>query len=300
MNSLLYSIILELSAINTVTLTTSTGHQAHALFLHLIQQIDPALATRLHDEPDYRPFTVSPLMGAQECNGEMVLQAGHLYHLRLTFLDGGSLWQCLNTHMLGTAATTTLQIGPAAFCLHRLLSTSSSDPTGWAEWTTWQQLATTPACRTITMHLASPTAFSMGNRQFALFPEPLLLWESLMRTWNRYAPTALQIEKSSFREAISQSVSVQDYILQTMTLRFPGYIQRGCVGSCTYQIKATGNDAARLSALAAFARYAGIGYKTTMGMGQARAEWLRVYEQDGIDARSSGVASLSRASRSEK
>src|SRR5689334_21398352 len=62
-NAYIHSVVLELQATNTAALSATMGHQAHALFLNLIKQVDPALAERLHDEPNYRPFTVSPLSG---------------------------------------------------------------------------------------------------------------------------------------------------------------------------------------------------------------------------------------------
>ena len=76
MKSLLYSIILELGATDTTTIPATMGHQAHALFLDLVRQVDPALSPRLHDEPEYRPFTVSMLSGANIRNGKAFLQIG--------------------------------------------------------------------------------------------------------------------------------------------------------------------------------------------------------------------------------
>jgi hypothetical protein len=43
------------------------------------------------------------------------------------------------------------------------------------------------------------------------------------------------------------------------------------VGACNYIIDAPCDFASLLTTLAAFAQYAGVGYKTAMGMGQVRA-----------------------------
>jgi len=267
----LYSIILEISATRDATLPVTMGHQAHGLFLDLVRQIDPALSARLHDEPAYRPFTVSSLWGAEEHGSARVVQTGQVYRLRITLLDGGMLWQCLSSHFLA-AHELPLQLGEAAFTLRRILSTPALDSTGWAECTDWQTLATTVPYRSITMRFASPTAFSLVDRKFALFPEPILLWDSLMRSWNLYAPEVLKIEKQILRDFIKAYVSISDYSLRTTVLHFPKSPQKGFIGTCTYHIKGADNYGTQLSALAEFARYAGIGYKTTMGMGQARLE----------------------------
>ena len=271
----LYSVVLELSSITSCTIPASTGHQAHALFLDLIKQVDPALATRLHGEPNYRPFTVSSLNGAKVQNDMLFLRPDQLYRLRVTLLDGGVLWQSLSRCFLEVQPTT-LRLGSAEFKLNRMISTPTADTTGWAGFTDWHTLATTPSRRLITLCFASPTAFSLGERQFALFPEPILLWDSLMRVWNNYAPPVLQIDKPALRAFIPQNVTVSDYTLYTSKVHFPHHGQKGFIGTCTYHIRQEGEQAAQLAALAEFARYAGVGYKTTMGMGQARAEDINI------------------------
>lgn len=280
MNHLLYSFILEIMAIHDATLSTTTGHQTHALFLDLVKQTDPTLSARLHNEPNYRPFTVSPLSGGQERRTTLCIKAGHIYRIRITLLDGGALWQDLSSHFLA-AAGTTLRLDDAEFLLHYIQTTPTSDPNGWAGYTDWITLSNTKPRSSITIQFASPTAFSLSARNFALFPEPILLWDSLMRTWNLHAPEVLRIEKKALREFVQQYVKVNDYTLRTVTLHYPKYTQKGFVGHCTYHVKGLShlNDGNKgeehpctqqLAVLAQFAQYAGVGYKTTMGMGQAR------------------------------
>jgi CRISPR-associated endoribonuclease Cas6 len=265
----LYSVLLELTPTSTSTLPATMGHLTHALFLDLIRQVDSPLATRLHDEPNYRPFTVSPLNGAKVQNDSLFIKPGQLCNLRVTLLDGATLWQNLSRCFLEIQPTA-LRIGNTEFKLNRMLSTPGSDSDGWAGFVDWPTLAATPARRTITMNFVSPTAFSLGNRQFALFPEPMLLWDSLVRVWNNYAPPVLQIDKPTLRTFISENVAVSDYALHTCNVNFPKYGQKGFVGTCSYAVHQEGEKAAQLAALAEFARYAGVGCRTTMGMGQTR------------------------------
>ncbi len=265
----LYSVLLELTPTSTSTLPATMGHLTHALFLDLIRQVDSPLATRLHDEPNYRPFTISPLNGAKVQNDTLFIKPGQLCNLRVTLLDGGTLWQNLSRCFLEIQPTA-LRIGNNEFKLNRMLSTPGSDSDGWAGFVDWPTLAATTARRTITMNFVSPTAFSLWNRQFALFPEPMLLWDSLVRVWNNYAPPVLQIDKPTLRTFISENVAVSDYALHTCNVNFPKYGQKGFVGTCSYAVHQEGEKAAQLAALAEFARYAGVGCRTTMGMGQTR------------------------------
>src|SRR5579859_1268600 len=265
----LHSLVLDLRATNNAPLEGTTGHQVHALFLDLVGRVDPALAQRLHDEPGYRPFTVSGLRGGGPGGAGGALRAGQPATIRLTLLDGGPIWQALSTRLLA-AGPLALRLGAVELVLERLLATPGADAGGWAGHATWAELAATPARPYLTLEFASPTAFNLGDKRFALFPEPLLVWDSFLRVWGQYAPAPLQLDKAALRAYIPAAVLVADYTLQTTSLQYPKHLQKGFVGRCTYRVTEAGPCAAQLAALAAFGRYAGVGYKTTMGMGQVR------------------------------
>lgn len=270
MTNYLYSLILELVATSSASISTLRGDHTHALFLDLVRQVDPELSSRLHGEPEYRPFTVSLLTSsAHEGKPLSTLQAGSVYRLRVTLLDGGPLWKRLSAHFLETDKIA-LRLDKAAFQLARVISSPAADASGWAGYADWQTLASTPACSSLTLHFASPCAFSLGNRRFALFPEPLYVWDSLLRTWNRYAPAVVQLDKHTVRDIVAQHVTISDYQLHTSQVAYAEFAQKGFQGTCTSQIKSDQPYASQIAALAAFARYAGIGSKTTRGMGQAR------------------------------
>lgn len=270
MTTYLYSLILELIATSSVSIPTNRGDQTHALFLRLIEQIDPDLSYRLHDNNNYRPFTVSRLSSPEgERKPSTMLQAGQTYRLRITLLDGGPLWQHLSNHFLETEKVL-LRLDKASFQLARVLTSPTADTSGWANYTDWQTLASTAACSSLTFDFASPCAFSLGNRRFALFPEPGLVWDSLVRTWNDYAPPVLQIDKQALHAFVTQHVVVSEYRLQTSKVMYTEVIQKGFQGMCTYQVKELQGYASQVAALAAFALYAGLGSKRSRGMGQVR------------------------------
>ncbi len=200
----------------------------------------------------------------------MLLQSGQTCYLRITLIDGGSLWHKLCRHFLESGPVL-VQLGDSELQLIRILSSPDTDPTGWVSSVNWQMLYTHPTKQSITMNFATPTAFSWGNRSFVLFPEPFLLWESVSHVWNRYAPACYRIERQGLRKSLMSNVRVTKCSLHTSTLYFPGFSQKGFVGSCNYIIEAPDDFASLLTTLAAFAQYAGVGYKTAMGMGQVRA-----------------------------
>lgn len=263
----LYSIVFELHAPGTSPFPSPIqGHHLHALFLNLVRQFDPALSARLHDEPGPRPFTTALL---QMPSRQASSARHHAYYLRITLLDGGFLWHRLSTYFL-EAGPIVVSLQGKPLQLVRLFSTPVLDPTGWANTTTWSALAMVDRQPYVSLHFVTPTAFSVGDRQFALFPEPLFLWESLLRVWNSYAPERYTIEKNLLRRSVTNNVTLIHADIHTGTSPFAHHVQKGFLGSCGYHIQAAESDAQCLLTLAVFAPYAGVGYKSTMGMGQVR------------------------------
>jgi CRISPR-associated endoribonuclease Cas6 len=274
----LFSVALELVATQNVTLPIAIGRQVHASFLCLVGQFDSALSARLHGEPNYRPFTVSLLRGGEVQEDRMVLCKGQSYYLRVTLLDGGAIWEGLQRHFL-EASPIHMSLGTISLRLNRILMTPAAAPVGWIGSTDWNTLAMSPlAHSSFTMHFNSPTAFSLGEHQFELFPKPQFVWGSLLRTWNRYAPECFRIEKQRLQEVLARHVTITSRTLRTQTLYFPAYVQKGFVGRCSYHME-EGQPFAEIASLTAFAPYAGVGYKTTMGMGQT----LVTYETTNED-----------------
>jgi CRISPR-associated endoribonuclease Cas6 len=206
--------------------------------------------------------------------GEHVtLRQGQICCLRITLLDGGILWDALQTHFC-TAGPIVMHLGEIDFRLIKMLVTPKINPLGLAGSTDWQTLLATPAQPTITLYFCTSTAFSLGSHEYCLFPEPSLLFGGLLREWNKYAPEQMRKEKQIVQDSsLNEHIAVTACRLHHAYLHFPSYVQKGFVGQCTYQLRTDRLLASHLTTLAAFAYYAGVGYKTTMGMGQIRVKF---------------------------
>ena len=123
----------------------------------------------------------------------------------------------------------------------------------------------------IQLRLLSPAAFRAGGVRNVLFPEAGLVLGGLLDKWNAFCPPGLQLPAD--KERLSALLQVDSYSLATRALDFGTYRETGVTGWCSYRFEATASQEERrwAGALAAFAFYAGVGAKTTMGMGQARA-----------------------------
>ena len=87
---MLNSILLDCSDLGETTIPLTNGHLTQALMLNLIRQFDPELSACLHDEPGYRPYTVSHLSGVAQSATGIALQREQRCHIRLPLLDGGT------------------------------------------------------------------------------------------------------------------------------------------------------------------------------------------------------------------
>lgn len=299
MNSELCATVLALNPLRAATFPANQSRSAHALFLRLIGQVDPSLATHLHEAEQARPFTCSNVWregigtkgtGGKEIRREKNAQPatrtvqlascspGETWFVRYTTLstDLSALWM----ERILPNLPDQIVLDDAAFGVDDALTTTGAHP--WAGHTSYADLASpyllgsAPAPSRWSFSFASPTAFRSGGKTMPI-PLPDLLFGSLLDRWNAWSPVALSPEARRFA---AECVAVSNYHLRTRAL--PGKMeepgkavtQRGAVGRCDYA--ALNKDRywlSALSVLAAFAFYSGAGYQTTQGMGMVR--WLR-------------------------
>ena len=272
----LYSIVLTLVPTREVSVRATMGHQVHAAFLRTVEESDPALAEVLHmPNLPAKPFTVSQLRGASRGRkGEILLSPEETYWLRFTVLYPPIFQQFMARFLKGEGRPI-IRLGDAILLIKEILTTPESHP--WAGYSSWNRLATEAAPdREITLDFVSPTAFGFGQKEWGkkvmVLPLPETVFGSLIRSWNMFAPPQLQLDRPALNTYLEEHVVVKQIEnLHTQMLDFRQAPQVGFVGRVAYGLMAD-NDIARvlLAMLADFAFYSGVGYKTTMGMGQCR------------------------------
>jgi len=271
-SGIFYSLVVQLIAEHDATLPATHGDLGHAAFLVMIRAVQPELAQVLHDHHGRKPFTVSPLRDLPPVrNGICRLRAGDQPWLRLTVLDP-QLFAAFMERLL-TGPTMTIRLGEAHFQISQVLGTPGSHP--WAGYTTVETLQTGASKEhRIRLVFASPTAFSLGakgevKRRMSVLPVPELLWGSLRGSWKAFVGQKIPFEFETW---------VRDYVVvrevrnwRTHIYQFRNGTQVGGNGDVVFEALDHDPDHLRtLNQLADFAFYAGVGYKTTMGMGQVR------------------------------
>lgn len=228
-----------------------TPSQLHAAFLAMVRKADPALAASLHHPRlGLRPFTLAPL--GNPATGRL--------GVRLAVLDPevfSRFWDRWN-HRGGL---------PLTFGRRRWVPEAVEDEGPWAGREDWGQLLAGEEMRSARLVWCTPTAFRQGDVDLPL-PLPRLVFGGLLEKWNRFSPRPLVWEVL----ALERQLVVSGHRLATRAF-FDGRAEiPGFVGWTEFRLLRGAEEGQRraFSALVRFAPYAGVGRKTTHGMGLVR------------------------------
>jgi hypothetical protein len=304
----LYALLIKLRPLEHGTLMPFSGELIHAAWLDWIRTAAPDVAKLLHDGNCRRLFTCSnlhfplpaPGLRAAECsNVHLPLDPAKVYTIRVTLLLG-DLFPLFYRSLMhfqpqDTAARRRpfMRLGKQSFVLEEVIS-SPEDPSGWTGYTSCARLV--ERVRNVRLkseeilqgEFASLATFHRGNaestygKHYALLPLPNYLFPWLARRWQEVAPADLAEivrDEQIARYIDEEGITIEDHALQTHRVRFRHHPQRGFLGTCAYRLCGPDQAAVTPGALAVrrqlvlllwFAFYTGVGYKTTMGMGQFR------------------------------
>ncbi|MDX2212495.1 MAG: CRISPR system precrRNA processing endoribonuclease RAMP protein Cas6 [Oculatellaceae cyanobacterium bins.114] len=230
--------VLQISLTPAESLPRSMGRAIHAQFSQWLAIADSALADHLHQQSQL-PFTLSISPGSHPKLRISLLQKKLLAPLLL------GLSHSLGQEML--LANIACRLGQAIDIV---------------QMNQFEQLTQTIPKEAIELEFLSPTSFKQGQ-QIQPFPLPEFVFAGLHRRWNAFAPNHLHFPKVEWQSLVAM------YELRTKTFRMEGGSEIGSVGWVRYRFP--NPEQARIATiLAHFASFAGVGRKTTMGMGQTR------------------------------
>jgi CRISPR-associated endoribonuclease Cas6 len=310
----LYALLLKLRPLQQGTLMPFSGELVHGAFLKWLRTSAPDVAAWLHEGQKRRLFTCSslqfsppflPSVKAEHENIHLPLSPEKTYTIRVTLLLGELFplfHQALTQFSLSSAGTTSMpfiQLGKQLFLLEEVIL-SKDDPTGWSSFTSLDTLVEKAQrmyfgkSAEFTLEFASLTTFSRGNVRTGygtypvMVPLPLFVFQNLLRRWQDIAPPDLLplIQQDRVEHyLLEDGPIIVDYDLRPHYVHFTTHVQRGFFGTCTYQLRGPDEKTTpeepltarqQIYVLAQLAFYSGIGYKTAMGLGQARLKIPRM------------------------
>jgi len=271
---MLTSLVFTLKTDTTLTFPPHLGRASRAAFLRLIAGSDADLAERLHAPDQRRPFTCSNLWGLKRRGRNLVLAADSSAFLRYTGLTA-EVSEYLKHWNEDPPTHIEIEGSPL------VVKDATLDPevNDWAGQTTYEALGARhllpgdPPSKYAEIQFIAPTAFRSGGKTLPI-PLPDLVYGGLMDKWNSFAPVAVSDGVHRFAE---ECLAISRYRLSTRVIAAKGRsIQIGFVGRCRYT--ALNRDKYWLGViqlLTDYAFYAGVGYRTTAGMGQVRRNTTR-------------------------
>jgi CRISPR-associated endoribonuclease Cas6 len=278
-----FSLVLQGYPTTDVPVAHVQGPILQAMFLELIRQVDPALSQRLHDEHDYRPYTLSPLgIVAQNRDfqgywlpRERLIRAETLCYVRITFLDD-SLFAAFSSYFLSRIEPT-VRLGDTQFVVTDVLVGADSQQR-WGRFVSYQELVQQASAteRRIHLRFLTPTSFRAGDLDVPL-PLPRLVFRSFQKRFAEFAAITVPPE---LPEQVEQMVGVSRLTrVNTRLIKTKRVMLCGFTGDVTFEIAASAPSelVGYLNLLADYAFFCGTGRKTTVGMGQTK----RLYHSRG-------------------
>jgi len=306
----LYAFYLKLRPIQHGTLMPFNGELVHAAWLDWLRSAAPEVATWLHEGNKRRLFTCSSLKfpfssarmrDAERRNIHLPLDPLKTYSIRVTLLASqlfpvfyNILMNLKNGSAVESKNSPFIQLSRQTFLLEEVVVEAGGQG-GWTGYGSFQDLVE----RVRGLHLgkiehlhlefSSLTTFSRGSirqrdfgNHYARLPLPNYVFPGLAKRWAELAPPEYvgYVQRERIEEyALNEAMFIIDHDLKVHSVKFTTHTQPGFVGTCSYALYGPDEpptDSAPLSIrqqiilLSHLAFYCGIGYKTAMGMGQAR------------------------------
>ncbi|MEM7712643.1 MAG: CRISPR-associated endoribonuclease Cas6 [Cyanobacteria bacterium P01_A01_bin.68] len=274
-----HSLILNLIPKSPIYPKFITGRHLHALFLTLVSSVDEELGSYLHDSSADKAFTLSPLQISKnhspihkgmkrgnklQSQHQEVIPTGTPCWWRISLLDD-ALFGKLTQLWLNLNPQHPWHLGSADLYITSIQGTPQSTQP-WANACTYTQLyeQASESERIISINFATPTAWRQGKYDTTL-PTRESVFKSLLSRWHKYS--GIEFEEMNFDSIFPSYINIHTEIIPDSRSKFIGV-----VGEVSYRMMGDiqAIQIKQINALADFALYAGIGRKTTMGMGMGR------------------------------
>lgn len=262
------SYVMKFIAPKETRLPASNGYLLFSLLCGWVK--DSPLNDVFHAESNNEKKTVAVSFLRRESQKNFIaedirLHPGEACFARISFIHDEDGYRFLDSmqHRRGES----VRIGQSFFQLEKILTQGEHK---LALALTPEELMPASPPSELGFSFVSPTGFKRNDRQFFL-PLPELVFGDLLRKWRRFVlPNAWE-----GLETVLPHVEIRSYNLQSHAVKLRNdRVLRGFCGQTVYSLHNIVEEGRMaLSALAGFAFFTGVGYKTAQGMGEALPFW---------------------------
>ncbi len=248
-----------LVAVSDGKLLPGNALQVNGLFYHLMQEADPVYSKELHDRDSIKPYTLSSMKweGGGHWQNEVV--KGNKYSFKITFMEAKAFQLLHRSLMEYYTNKLIVKVGDLNFNI---------DNIELLKMELVEDILTKPLdFKKFRIDFISPTSFRRHGINW-LFPDTHSIFKSLLIKCNALN---LNIDLSEEElEEINNYVFPVKYDLKTRLFNMGNYKMVGFEGNCHYEVKSALSETVKnkICTMLKLANYSGVGYKTTMGLGQ--------------------------------
>lgn len=254
-----YSAIVRFYAKKDIYFKRYPAESIHGMLFKMLKKRDAKKATILHDDYESKPFTISPMLPYLRWRGKKkYLKAGKKYYIKITFLED-EWYRLFMEYFLYHPENLRLN-GTSLEVIEVLTNSKENKQCNCIEAKKLRENAIKK--KKIRLKFHSTTTFRENGRHIIL-PKPDCVFNSLLTKWNKFGDSKLSLNEDDF-----DKIFISRYKLETMMEQFKSYPIKGFKGHCEYEVNLTGQKLKDINLMADFAFYSGVGYKTTMGLGQ--------------------------------
>ncbi|MBP6965547.1 MAG: CRISPR-associated endoribonuclease Cas6 [Armatimonadetes bacterium] len=239
------------------------AHLVHGAMLRLIRHDDEEMSHALHDSAQVKPFAISTMWPRTRARGEQMTIPKYTECRIRVCTAARPVFDAVSRpifEILARSGSIELQGTP-----FHLMDARMEPPFGGAA--SFESLLVDKGTESV-LRFMSPTTFRRQGLNVPL-PDPGLVFGSLWQKWQAFSDAP--VEQAVFDEMSAATALCRARIV-TRGWKYPRFMLIGFAGTVLYQlVKPVSADARMLfGALSGLSFYTGVGYRTTMGMGQCR------------------------------
>jgi CRISPR-associated endoribonuclease Cas6 len=142
------------------------------------------------------------------------------------------------------------------------------------EYTTFEDFLNIKAKTYLYFQAITPISFKKGNIDYPL-PDPKIFFKSLINKWNYFSPFRIEVD---LRKVLEEKLCIVYSKIRTYKIKLSlGSAVTGFKGKVVFYGKGlTDEELKWLNILGHFSRYAGVGRKTTMGLGMVEFQAFNI------------------------
>ncbi|MGC9770988.1 CRISPR-associated endoribonuclease Cas6 [Fervidobacterium islandicum] len=259
-----YSPILILKSLDDGTINHYAGKKIHGWFFKVLKQADEVVSSILHSNISDKSFTVSSFLG-HNVSKPIQIEKGKNYTIRITLLEDRIFELFTNQVFEEKLKNAPVQIENVEFTVEGYTLDQTHK---WSGFISEEELFKIDHSeRIIKMKFYTPTCFRIGDLHLRE-PDPEKVFTSILRKFNKYS--SIKIDESIAERFKEIKIKEQDTIQKRVY--FPNFYIQGFVGTVVFEVPDDEKLLLAAHVLSEFAFYSGVGYKSTMGLGQAKRE----------------------------